>query len=92
MYSNLIIYSPLNEIELRNILYTAQLGLDHPIAIRYPVEEALKDWIKPYEKISIGKAKCLAHGTETAVLSNGPIGKNVSLALANLDNQKYISL
>jgi 1-deoxy-D-xylulose-5-phosphate synthase len=42
---------------------------------------------KTYEKISIGKAKCLAHGTET-VLSNGPIGKNVSLALANLGQPK----
>jgi 1-deoxy-D-xylulose-5-phosphate synthase len=89
---NLIIYSPLNEIELRNILYTAQLGLDHPIAIRYPRGRGVTvDWIKPYEKISIGKAKCLAHGTETAVLSNGPIGKNVSLALANLGQPKSIS-
>jgi transketolase C-terminal domain/subunit len=51
------------------------------------VEEALQTWIKPYEKISIGKAKCLAHGTETAVLSNGPIGKNVSLAF-NLGQPK----
>jgi 1-deoxy-D-xylulose-5-phosphate synthase len=77
----------LNEIELRNILYTAQLGLDHPIAIRYPRGRGVKvDWIKPYEKISIGKTKCLAHGTETAVLSNGPIGK--ALALANLGQPK----
>jgi 1-deoxy-D-xylulose-5-phosphate synthase len=89
---NLIIYSPLNEIELRNILYTAQLGLDHPIAIRYPRGRGVTiDWKKPYEKITIGKAKCLANGTDTAVLSNGPIGKNVSLALANLGQPKSIS-
>ena len=89
---NLIMYSPLNEIELRNILYTAQLGLDHPIAIRYPRGRGVTvDWVKPYEKLTIGKAKCLAHGTETAVLSNGPIGKNVSLALANLGQPDTIS-
>jgi 1-deoxy-D-xylulose-5-phosphate synthase len=56
--------------------------------IRYPRGRGVKVDIKPYEKISIGKAKCLAHGTETAVLSNGPIGKNVSLALANLGQPK----
>lgn len=89
---NLILYSPLNEIELRNILYTAQLGLDHPIAIRYPRGRGVTiDWIKSYDKITIGKAHCLAHGTETAVLSNGPIGKNVSSALANLGQPKNIS-
>jgi 1-deoxy-D-xylulose-5-phosphate synthase len=82
---NLIIYSPLNEIELRNMLYTAQLGLKHPIAIRYPRGRGVTvDWVQPYQSVSIGKAKCLIEGTETAVLSNGPIGKNVSQALLNL--------
>lgn len=82
---NLIIYSPLNEIALRNILYTAQLGLESPIAIRYPRGRgATVDWIQPYESITIGKANCLVQGAETAVLSNGPIGKNVSEALTNL--------
>jgi 1-deoxy-D-xylulose-5-phosphate synthase len=41
----MIIYSPLSEIGLQNILYTAQLGLDHPIAIRYPRGRGvLPDW------------------------------------------------
>jgi 1-deoxy-D-xylulose-5-phosphate synthase len=44
-----------------------------------------------YEKIEIGRAHCLKHGTETAVLSNGPIGKNVTLALANLNNPTTIA-
>jgi 1-deoxy-D-xylulose-5-phosphate synthase len=93
---NMIIYSPLNEIGLQNILYTAQLGLDHPIAIRYPRGRGvLPDWQNKnfgnYEKIEIGGANCLKHGTETAVLSNGPIGKNVTLALANLNNPKTIA-
>jgi 1-deoxy-D-xylulose-5-phosphate synthase len=89
---NLIIYSPINEIALRNILYTAQLGLDNPIAIRYPRGRGVTvDWKKPYENIKIGKAICLVKGTETAVLSNGPIGKNVSLALTNLGNPEAIA-
>jgi 1-deoxy-D-xylulose-5-phosphate synthase len=57
----MIIYSPLSEIGLQNILYTAQLGLDHPIAIRYPRGRGvLPDWqtknFGNYEKIEIGRA------------------------------------
>ncbi|SDX95135.1 1-deoxy-D-xylulose-5-phosphate synthase [Flavobacterium degerlachei] len=93
---NIIIYSPLNEIALQNILYTAQLGLDHPIAIRYPRGRGvIANWQSKhfgnYEKIEIGTASCLKKGTETAVLSNGPIGKNVTLALANLNNPDTIA-
>lgn len=86
---NIIIYAPSNEIALRNILYTAQLGLNHPIAIRYPRGRGqIVDWEKPYEKIEIGKANCLKKGTKVAVLSNGTIGKNVTLALAKINHPK----
>jgi 1-deoxy-D-xylulose-5-phosphate synthase len=45
LHSNMIIYAPINEIALQNILYTAQLGLDHPIAIRYPRGRGvIQDW------------------------------------------------
>jgi 1-deoxy-D-xylulose-5-phosphate synthase len=84
---NMIVYSPLNEIALRNILYTAQLGLNHPIAIRYPRGRGqIVDWQKPYEKIEIGKANCLKKGMKIAVLSNGTIGNNVTLALTKIKN------
>ncbi len=84
---NMIIYSPLNEIALQNILYTAQLGLNHPIAIRYPRGRGqIVDWQKPYEKIEIGQANCLKKGTNVAVLSNGTIGNNVTMALASISN------
>jgi 1-deoxy-D-xylulose-5-phosphate synthase len=84
---NMIIYAPLNEIALRNILYTAQLGLNHPIAIRYPRGRGqIVDWQKPYAKIEIGKANCLKKGTKVAVLSNGTIGNNVTLALAKINH------
>jgi len=88
---NIIIYAPLNEIELQNILYTAQLGLNHPIAIRYPRGRGvLPKWevenFGQYEKIEIGPAKCLKDGTEIAVLSTGTIGNNVIEALKECSN------
>ncbi|HSN49332.1 MAG TPA: 1-deoxy-D-xylulose-5-phosphate synthase, partial [Flavobacterium sp.] len=89
---NMIVYSPLNEIELRNILYTAQLGLNHPIAIRYPRGRgSIVDWEKAYEKIEIGKANCLKKGTKIAVLSNGNIGNNVTLALGKIPQPESIA-
>lgn len=79
---NLIIYAPFNEISLRNILFTAQLGLDHPIAIRYPRGRGVTiDWQLPFETVEIGKAVCLKSGSKTAVLSTGTIGENVTQAI-----------
>jgi 1-deoxy-D-xylulose-5-phosphate synthase len=93
---NMIIYAPLNEIELQNILYTAQLGLNHPIAIRYPRGRGVTaDWetahLGKYEKIEIGKAKLLKSGSKVAVLSTGTIGNNVSLAIAKIKNPENFS-
>ena len=89
---NMIIYAPLNEIALRNILYTAQLGLNHPIVIRYPRGRGqIADWKKPYEKIEIGEANCLKKGSKAAVLSNGTIGNNVTLALAKMNYPETIA-
>ena len=82
---NLIVYSPKDEMALQNILYTAQLGLKQPIVIRYPRGRGQNiHWQTPYDKIAIGKAKCLKEGTQIAVLSNGTIGNNVIQALENL--------
>ena len=89
---NLIVYSPINEIALRNILFTAQLGLNNPIAIRYPRGRGqIVDWQKPYKKLEIGKANCIKEGTIAAVLSNGPIGNTVALAIAKLNNPETIA-
>jgi len=89
---NMIVYAPRTEIALRNILYTAQLGLSHPIAIRYPRGRGLVvDWQQPYAKIEIGKAHYLKEGTTIAVLSNGPIGNNVTLALAKMKQSETIA-
>ena len=83
---NLIIFAPSNEIELRNILYTAQLGLDNPIAIRYPRGFGkIIDWEKPFNKIEIGKGICLQEGENIAILSVGTIAKNISDAQELID-------
>ncbi|MCL9808152.1 1-deoxy-D-xylulose-5-phosphate synthase [Flavobacterium luminosum] len=81
---NLIIAAPINEIELRNLMYTAQLGLELPIAIRYPRGRGnIRDWQQPFCKQEIGKAFCLKEGNQIAVLSTGTIGNNVIKALEN---------
>ena len=93
---NMILYAPINEIALQNILYTAQLGLNHPIAIRYPRGRGvLPNWevanFGHYEKIEIGQAHCLKKGTKTAVLSTGTIGNNVTLAIKQCENAEEIA-
>ena len=79
---NLIIFAPRNEIELRNILFTAQLGLSKPIAIRYPRGNGvIIDWEQPFLKIEIGKGVQLKQGNRVAVLSIGSVAKNISDAI-----------
>ncbi len=89
---NMIIFSPRNEIELRNMLYTAQLGLNHPIAIRYPRGRGeIVDWRQPFQKIEIGKATLLKKGSKIAILSNGFIGRNITFAFAEIENPELFS-
>ena len=94
---NMILYAPINEIALQNILYTVQSEiLKHPIAIRYPRGRGvLPNWKTEnygnYEKITIGKANCLKPGTKTAVLSTGAIGNNVIAALKESVNPETIA-
>lgn len=87
---NLIIFAPRNEVELRNIMYTAQLGLQSPIAIRYPRGPGvMAHWKQPFETIAIGKGIQLTEGHNLAVLSVGTMAKNVSEAVLNLDVSHY---
>ena len=75
---NLVVFAPLNELELRNILYTAQLGINFPLAIRYPRGRGLIiDWKRSFEAIEIGKGECISEGNEIAVLSLGTIGNRI---------------
>jgi len=93
---NMLIYAPRTEVELQNILYTAQLGLPNPIAIRYPRGRGITvDWEKNhlgnYEKIEIGQGFQLQKGTSFAVISNGTIGNNVIEALDKSSNTSSFS-
>ncbi|TYA74474.1 1-deoxy-D-xylulose-5-phosphate synthase [Seonamhaeicola marinus] len=87
---NLIIFAPRNEVELRNIMYTAQLGLEMPIAIRYPRGRGITlDWKQPFSKVELGKAIQLKKGKNLAILSIGSIAKNVSEAIEGLNVSHY---
>ncbi|MXN93059.1 1-deoxy-D-xylulose-5-phosphate synthase [Flavobacterium sp. Sd200] len=89
---NLIIFAPLNEADLRNILYTAQLGLPHPIAIRYPRGRAQNvQWQLPFKALPVGKATELKSGNSVAILSTGTIGNNVTKALSATKNSNLFS-
>lgn len=84
---NLIIVVPMNYEELRNLLFTAQLGLDLPIAIRYPRgviqysnsshQSSVNNWRTPFHKITIGKGILVSKGHKIAILSIGTIGNTI---------------
>lgn len=86
---NLIVFSPIDEIELRSIMFTAQLGLGQPIAIRYPRGRGhILNWKQPFTKLKIGTSFELKKGHKIAILSTGPIGnmaKEITKELCNTD-------
>ena len=84
----MVIASPLNEVDLRNLMYTAQLEPKGPFVIRYPRGRGLTvDWKKPFRALEIGKGQKLKEGTDLAILSIGPIGNQVSRAVQLLEKE-----
>jgi 1-deoxy-D-xylulose-5-phosphate synthase len=83
---NLTISSPMNEIELRNLMYTAQLDNMGPFVIRYPRGRGVigDGWRKPFEKIEVGIGRRLREGKDLAILSIGHIGNLVTKACNQL--------
>ncbi|KAA1245145.1 1-deoxy-D-xylulose-5-phosphate synthase [Aquimarina sp. RZ0] len=83
---NMIIAAPAHEIELRNVLYTASLGLEKPIAIRYPRGRGtLLNWKKAMKKLPIGTGTILKQEkSEIAIVSTGTIATNVTEALNSI--------
>jgi 1-deoxy-D-xylulose-5-phosphate synthase len=85
---NLTIFAPLNEIELRNILYTAQKNIHSPLVIRYPRGRGyLNEWRKDFEEIEIGKGEKIRDGKDIAILSLGTIGNNALIAAKELSEE-----
>ena len=75
---NMIVSSPMNEIELRDLMYSAQKSNHGPFSIRYPRGAgACIDWEVPFKEISIGKGKMINDGVDVAILSFGHVGNFV---------------
>lgn len=89
---NLTIASPMNVIELRNLMYTASQSGHGPFMIRYPRGKGvLLDWHLPFQTIEIGKGYCVSEGDDVAVLSLGPLGYTVQKAIM-MAKEKGISV
>nr|MCU0375521.1 1-deoxy-D-xylulose-5-phosphate synthase [Chitinophagaceae bacterium] len=84
---NMVISAPMNEQELRNLMYTAQLeSTGYPFVIRYPRGEGvMPDWKTPFEPVQIGKGRRLRQGKEVAILSFGHPGNFVRRAITELN-------
>lgn len=79
---NLTIASPMDEHELRNLMYTAQLDGMGPFVIRYPRGHGvLTDWRNAFEEIKVGTGRRLKDGKQVAVLTVGPIGNTAAEAI-----------
>ena len=85
---NLTIASPMNEHELRRLMYTAQLPGKGTFVIRYPRGcGVLTDWRCPFEEIEVGTGRKLQDGTDLAILSIGPIGNTVEEAIKEIQEK-----
>jgi 1-deoxy-D-xylulose-5-phosphate synthase len=86
---NMIVSAPMNEKELRNLMYTAQLEKNQlPFVIRYPRGEGvMPEWKTPFEEIEIGKARKVKDGEGLAILSFGHPGNFVSAAIRELHTE-----
>ncbi len=88
---NMIVFAPRNEMELRNIMYTAQMGLQTPIAIRYPRGRGVTiNWRKDFQPIELGTGICLKEGSKIALLTIGHIGNEVENIIASLQKNEGI--
>ena len=82
---NLTIASPMNEHELRRLMYTAQLPNKGPFVIRYPRGRGvLVDWRCPLEEVTVGTGRKLCDGKDVAVITLGPIGNDVQEVIDEL--------
>lgn len=85
---NLTLSSPMDENELRRLMYTAQLPGKGPFVIRFPRGHAEHaDWRCPLEEIPVGKGRLMREGSEAVVLSLGPVGNEVERALDELESK-----
>ncbi|MGD9977073.1 MAG: 1-deoxy-D-xylulose-5-phosphate synthase [Bacteroidales bacterium] len=83
---NIVVAAPMNEVELRNMMYTAQLDGMGPFSIRYPRGNGVTvDWHRPFQKLEVGKGQILRDGSDIAILTLGHIGNLASKAAVLLE-------
>ncbi len=89
---NITIASPMDEHELRNLMYTAQLPGKGTFVIRYPRGNGVDaDWRSPLQEVTVGTGRCLREGTDVAVVTLGPIGNDVAKLLDEMQGEKSVA-
>ncbi|NDV42313.1 1-deoxy-D-xylulose-5-phosphate synthase [Flagellimonas sediminis] len=89
---NMVIFAPMDEMQLRNIMFTAQLGLNGPIAIRYPRGNGVNlDWKNKFERIEMGTARCLKEGGKMAILTLGHVGNEMRSLIQSLNRPELVA-
>ena len=87
---NMTVMAPMDEIELRNALFTAQRGLDGPLAIRYPRGRGeIVHWKMPFSELPMGKSRQLRKGSRIAVLTLGTLGTRVKQVLDKSEGTEF---
>lgn len=87
---NMVVSAPMNEEELRNLMYTAQQENMGPFVIRYPRGNGVMvDWQRPFKAIPVGKGRKVSDGDDVAILSVGTIGNEVVKATTELNAEGY---
>lgn len=83
---NIVVSAPMDEIELRNLMYTAQLEKNHsPFSIRYPRGRGFNsDWQKPFSEIEIGKGRLISEGSDLVLLTIGQPGNTAAAIIRRL--------
>ncbi|MEI6899109.1 MAG: 1-deoxy-D-xylulose-5-phosphate synthase [Bacteroidota bacterium] len=88
---NMIIASPMNEEELRNMMFTAQSLMPGPMAIRYPRGRGVMPmWKTPFKLMEIGKGKMISDGESLAIISIGPVGNDIQKAIGELKSEGIV--
>ncbi|WP_345212610.1 1-deoxy-D-xylulose-5-phosphate synthase [Mucilaginibacter gynuensis] len=87
---NIVVSAPMNEEELRNLMYTAQQENMGPFVIRYPRGNGVMvDWQRPFKAIPVGKGRKVCDGEDVAILTIGAIGNEATKAIATLNEEGY---
>jgi 1-deoxy-D-xylulose-5-phosphate synthase len=85
---NMVVAAPMNEVELRNMMYTAQLGGRGPFSIRYPRGRGVThDWKQPFTEIEVGKGRTICEGDDVAFVTLGHPGNYAQTAVTRLAKQ-----